>query len=65
MLDANDECEDDPVPVQEPIPTYASRGRGENAIELPFNRLDRMNNAKETSVVNVARDEESEISEEE
>jgi len=60
MLDAS---EDEGVSVQEPV--YASRGRGENAIELPFNRLARINNIKETSVRKDAIDDESEISEEE
>jgi hypothetical protein len=63
MLDASEECEDERVSVQEPV--YASRGRGENAVELPFNRLARMNNTKETSVRKDAKDDESEISEEE
>lgn len=59
MLDAN-ACEDETV--QEPI--CASGGKGENAVELPFNRL-AMNNTKETSAREATKDEESEISEEE
>ena len=61
MLDASEECEDEAV--QEPI--YPNRGKGENAVELPFNRLAMMNKGKETPVRKVAQDEESEISEEE
>ena len=63
MLDASEECEDEGASVQEPV--YASRSRGENAIELPFNHLARINNIKETSVRKDAIDDESEISEEE
>jgi hypothetical protein len=65
MLDGSEEGEDESARVEEPTLTYASRGRGENAVELPFNRLDMMNNAKEASGRKVTENDESEISEEE
>jgi hypothetical protein len=60
MLNASEECEDETIQGS----TYSSRGKGENAVELPFNRLAMMNNTG-ISVRKVAKDDDSEISEEE
>jgi hypothetical protein len=65
MLDGSEEGEDESARVQKPTLTYASTGRGENAVELPFNRRDRRKNAKETSGRKVTENNELEISEEE
>lgn len=60
MLDAGEEPEEEIV--QQPI---AGKGKGENAVELPFNRLAMLNKKKTSEIVNGNMNEESEISEEE
>jgi hypothetical protein len=59
MLHASDEYQAETT--QEP--TYSNRGRGENAVELPFNRLAMINNLKETLGQKITNDDEFEISE--
>lgn len=54
MLDAGEESEEEIIQES----TYA-RGKGENAVELPFNRLEMTKNTKEMEVQakNFAEDE--------
>lgn len=59
--DAGEESEEETIQQ----PTNASKGKGENAVELPFNRLARLNDEKEMSEIKWAVNDEIEISEEE
>jgi hypothetical protein len=63
MLNGGDDDFEQEAVIEQP--TYASKGKGENAVELPFNRLARMHEAKETGEMKKIRDDEMDISEEE